>query len=149
MRPTPTMPMRSLVPWVMVIPSLSLSRSPCAELNATSTLSSRPSEARAGTYLSAHACVASWVPGRPAGVRDDNEKFQGGWPRWHERSRPGLQHRGERLGRIGKIADVDRHAPLDQPARGGDVALRIDPDRIGEARTVEVEQHHGIGTDLA
>src|SRR5437868_1730221 len=101
---------------------------PCAELNATSTLSSRPSEARAGTHLSAHACVASWVPDRPAGVRDDNEKFQGGWSRWHERSRLSLQHRGEWFRRIGEVGDVDRHAALDQPARGGDVALRIDPD---------------------
>ena len=48
---------------------------------------------------------------------------------WHLRLR--LQHLRQRLGRIGELAGVDRNAPLDQPAGGGDVALRIDAHGIG------------------
>src|SRR5438105_4916728 len=36
-------------------------------------LSSRPSAASAGTQIAAKVCAASWVPDRPAGVRDDSE----------------------------------------------------------------------------
>ena len=47
-------------------------------------------------------------------------------------SRLGLEHLRERLGRIGKLGGLDRDAALDQPADHGDVALRVDADRIGD-----------------
>src|SRR5258708_39878106 len=59
-----------------------------------------------------------------------------------------LEHGGERLARIGEIGGIDRHAPLDQPARHRDVALRIDSEHMGDAIAVEVEAHERVGADL-
>src|SRR5438477_10802275 len=58
-----------------------------------------------------------------------------------------LQHRGKRLCRICKVARSDWHAPLDQPARDGDVALRIDSHCISKIRPVKLEQEHRVGAE--
>src|SRR5205823_13469779 len=62
-------------------------------------------------------------------------------------SRLCLQHHGKRLCRICKITRNDRHAPLDQPARDGNVALRIDSHCIGKVRAIELEQEHRVGAE--
>src|ERR1700716_3428460 len=61
----------------------------------------------------------------------------------------GLEHGGQRLGRIGEIGGIDRHAALDQPARHRDVALGIDAQNIAEMIAVQVEAQRGVGADRA
>ena len=41
-----------------------------------------------------------------------------------------LEHRVERLGRIGQRLGIDGNLALDQPAHGGEIALRVDAERI-------------------
>ena len=61
-----------------------------------------------------------------------------------------LQHlRFSGFAGIGELGRIDRDPPLDQPADGRDVALRVDADRIGDVRAVELEQHRRLVRDLA
>ena len=53
----------------------------------------------------------------------------------------------QRLRRIGEIVRIDRHAPLDQAADGGDVALHVDAHGVGEMRAVKLEQQHRIRSE--
>src|SRR5712692_8965490 len=59
----------------------------------------------------------------------------------------GLEQRGQWLAGIRKLARSDRDAALDQPARDGNIALRIDADRISEMAAVELEQQRRAGAD--
>ena len=41
-----------------------------------------------------------------------------------------LEHRVERLGRIGQRLGINGNLALDQPAYGGEITLRVDAERI-------------------
>ena len=60
----------------------------------------------------------------------------------------GLQQCIQRFGGVGKLRRIDGYAPFDQPANGGDVALGVDAERIGDGRAVELEQQRRLVIDL-
>src|ERR1700756_4500172 len=63
-------------------------------------------------------------------------------------SRLGLEHRRQRLSRIGKLCRIDLDAALDQPARGCDLALGINAGGVAQGAAIEIEAQHGFGADL-
>src|SRR6476646_7218735 len=62
-------------------------------------------------------------------------------------SRLRLEHRRQRLARVGELAGIERDPALHQPPRHRDVALRVDRRRIDEMRAVELEQDRAAGAE--